>query len=364
MIPWNRFHDFFAQNWNRFQLSKGFMPTTIKDVARQANVGVGTVSRVINDSPNVSSATRDRVLNAIAKLDYTPSNLGRRLSLGKTHTIGVIAPFFTSPSVIERIQGIESALTDTDYAFTLFNVESLPSRHKHFRNASRRDHLDGLIVITLKPTAEEMERFAKNQTPLVLIDQKDDHLHSVYIDDVYGGEIATRHLIDLGHTKIGFISDFIDDPLSDPFRFSSSRNRFEGYCKAHKAHGLDINPLFIKQGFTAEHIAHNLALQLLQQTDPPTAIFAASDTQAFGVMEAAKDLGLEIPRDLSVIGYDDIEVTKYLDLTTIRQPLNQSGQLGAQLLLTIMSSDTLSPVQNQLNVELVPRGSTAPPSGL
>lgn len=339
------------------------MSTTIKDVARKANVGVGTVSRVLNDSPNVSAPTRDRVLTAIAELDYIPSTLGRRLSLGKTHTIGIIAPFFTSPSVIERIRGIESALAGTDYAFTLFSVESLPSRHKHFRNASRRDHLDGLILITLKPTTEEMERFTKNQTPLVLIDQKDDQLHSVYIDDIHGGEIATRHLIELGHTKIGFLSDYIDDPLSDPFRFSSSRNRFEGYCKAHKAHGLDINPDYTKQGFTAEHIAHNLALELLQQNTPPTAIFAASDTQAFGVMKAAKDLGLKIPQDLSVIGYDDIEVTKYLDLTTIRQPLTQSGKLGAQMLLTAMSADQLSPIQNQLDVELIPRGSTAPPNG-
>lgn len=330
---------------------------TIRDVARQAGVGVGTVSRVLNDSPSVSQATRRKVLSAIQELNFTPNPFARRLSLGKAMTIGVIVPFFTRPAFVERLRGIEYALVNSDYDLVLYNVETVERRNAYFRQAPRRERVDGLLIMALSPTDEDAQRFIASGVPTLLVDAFHPHLNCIMIDDVTGGYAATQHLISLGHQRIAYISDFVNNP----FDFTASRRRYEGYRQALADAGIPYNPAYHQQGDHGRAQAQEMAERLLTLPVPPTAIFAASDTQAIGVMQAAESVGCRVPEDLSIIGYDDIEIAEYLNLTTIRQPLFMTGVEGVHLLLSIIEQPPLTPIHIQLATELVARGTTSRP---
>jgi DNA-binding LacI/PurR family transcriptional regulator len=330
-------------------------PATIRDVAEQAGVGVGTVSRVLNDHPSVSDVTRQKVQAAIKALNYTPNPIARRLSLRKTLTIAVIAPFFTRPAFIERLRGVQYALADSEYDLILFNVETTDRRNAYFQDVPRRERVDGLLILSLSPGDADVDRFLRAGVPTVLVDTRHPRLSRIVIDDMAGGRLATEHLIELGHRKIGFLGD----QLENPFNFVSSRDRFQGYRQALAKANIPYRPEYHLQGEHGRAQARQMARDILALPDPPTAIFAASDTQAIGVLEAARDLGLEVPEQLSVIGYDDIEIAEYLHLTTIRQPLFASGVEGVELLFESIANPLLSPRRVLLPVELIVRGTTA-----
>jgi DNA-binding LacI/PurR family transcriptional regulator len=334
------------------------MPATIRDVAQQAGVGLGTVSRVINDSASVSDVTRQRVLDVIKNLNYVPNPTARRLSLGKTLTIAVIVPWFTRPAEVERLRGIEHALVESNYDLILYNVETPAQRDLYFRDIPRRERVDGVLIVSLTPRDGDVKPFKKANVPIVLVDAHHAslaRLNQVVTDDVTGGCEATQHLIELGHRRIAYISDYLDEP----FNFTSSRDRLTGYQQALQAAGIPFRPDYHLQGDHGRAEAHRLAAQLLALPDRPTAIFAASDTQAMGVLEAARDADLRVPDDLSVIGYDDIEIAEYLGLTTMSQKLYQSGQRGVELLLAVLENPDAQPVTEVLPAQLTVRATTA-----
>jgi DNA-binding LacI/PurR family transcriptional regulator len=331
---------------------------TIRDVARLAGVGIGTVSRVINNSPLVSEPTRQRVMWAIEELAFVPNQTARKLSLGKTLTISVITPFFTRPAFIERLRGIEQTLAKSAYEMTLYNVESVARRDECLREVPLRERTDGIIILSLSPNDADLPYLESVKVPIVLIDAQHAALTRftrILIDDVAGGRAAVNHLIELGHRQIAYISD----PLETPFNFTSSRDRFTGYRQALQQAGIAFRPEYHLQGEHGRAPAHRMAKQLLSAANPPSAIFAASDTQALGVLEAARESGLRVPQDLSVIGYDDIEISEYLGITTMRQQLYESGLRGVELLLASLADPSLAPVCEYLPVELVVRGTTA-----
>ena len=333
---------------------------TIRDVAKQAGVGLGTVSRVINDSPMVSANTRRRVLQVIAELNYVPNPTARRLSLGKTLTIAVIAPFFTRPAVIERLRGIEHTLVESEYDLNIYNVETVKRRDECIREVTRRERSDGVIIVSLPPHDADIARLAQADVPIVLVDANHPDLTSlnrVIVDDVAGARVATQHLIDLGHRRIGFFSDVIDNP----FNFTSSRDRYQGYRRALEDAGIPYRSEYCAEDEHGRSEARLWATRVLALAERPTAIFAASDTQAMGVLEAARSAGMQVPQDLSVIGYDDIEIAEYLNLSTVRQMLYESGQRGVELLLESLEQPPDSPVCEVLPTELVVRQMTAPP---
>jgi LacI family transcriptional regulator len=333
---------------------------TIRDVAKRAGVGVGTVSRVLNNSPLVSEATRQKVLEVIKELDFHPSPVARRLSKGgRSLAIGIIVPFFTRPAFVGRLQGIEAAIAQTEYDLVLYNVEAPEQRDDLCRRIPTERRIDGLIVISLRPSSREVEHFKQAGLPVVLVDANHPDLMSIEIDDVDGGCQVTQHLLDLGHTKIAYVSDLFDSP----FGFQSSIQRFQGYKAVLEANDIPLRSEYHKQGEHGRHVAHRLTQELMELDDPPTAIFASSDTQALGVMEALQQMGLRIPEDVSVVGYDDIEVSAYVGLTTVHQPMYQSGVEGVQALLQLLdeeSPDAL-PASYALPVSLVVRETTALP---
>jgi LacI family transcriptional regulator, galactose operon repressor len=301
----------------------------IRDVAALAGVGVGTVSRVLNDSPGVARATRERVRAVMDELGYRPSATARNLSLGRTQTLGVIAPFFTSPSVVERLRGIDDVVGRSPYDLTLFNIETRDQRRAALRRFARRDRVDGVLIISLPLTPAEIRALNRDGLPAVCVDVANAILPHVAIDDVGGGAMAARHLLEAGHRHIAFIGDVEENP----FGFASSERRLQGFRAALDGAGVALPSSYVKRGPFGRATAGRLARQLLSLRRRPTAIFAASDVQAFGVLDAAARAGLTVPDDLSVIGFDDIELAAAIGLTTVRQPLRESGRAGAALLL-------------------------------
>jgi DNA-binding LacI/PurR family transcriptional regulator len=306
---------------------------TIRDVARHAGVSVATVSRVLNDIPVVRTEMAERVREAIAELGYRPSSTARSLSLGRSQAIGVVAPFFTTPSVVERLRGVSERAGAQGYGLMLFDVETPDQRAGAFRDFARLDRVDGLIVISLPLFDDEVEALTRDHLPVVMVDIGHPDVPHVVTDDVRGGELATEHLLARGHHRIGFVGDRPDNP----FGFTSSERRRRGLHRALEAAGIPAAPDLEVHGRHGRDEARALATELLRRDDRPTAIFAASDTQAVGVLEAARMLGLRVPEDVAVIGFDDIEAAELLGLTTVRQPLRQSGAHGADLLLAAIA---------------------------
>lgn len=331
------------------------MPTTIHDVARRAGVGIGTVSSVLNNSRPVNDETRQKVLEAVAELDFVPNSSGRRLSMGKTHMVAVVIPFFTSAAQIERLRGVMSVIADTDYDISLFPVETVPQRNEVFQTVPRRGRVDGLLIFSLIPTEADIRRIRRQDIPTVLVEGCHPELPSIYVDDVIGAQLAVQHLIELGHQKIAHIGTYLKDPFDAPF----SRNRYLGYRQALEAAGVPLRPEYHRQGWHSREDGRNLALELLSLPDPPTAIFTFSDEMALGVLETARDLKLDVPGDLSVVGYDDIEVAQFIQLTTVRQQLFESGVHGIDLLLDAIAQPDGANDNLQLPTELVTRRTTA-----
>jgi DNA-binding LacI/PurR family transcriptional regulator len=299
-------------------------------VARRAGVGVGTVSRVLNESESVSPDAQTRVHRAMEQLGYRRSAIARSLSVGRAHALGVVAPFFTTPSVIERLRGVADRLEELDYNIVLFSVENTAQRADAFRDFARHDHVDGLLVISLPLTDEEVDGLRRDRLPVVMVDVAHPSVVHVGIDDVRGGELAAEHLLARGHRRIGFVGDTPENP----FGFTSSERRLNGFRRALRAAGVERVPALEKRGHYGREPARAQALALLRGEDRPTAVFAASDVQAFGVLEAATTLELRVPEDVAVIGFDDIEMAAVVGLTTVRQPLRATGARGADLLLS------------------------------
>lgn len=333
---------------------------TISDVATRASVAESTVSRVLNNSPRVSEATRAKVLAAIDILDYRPNPLAQGLSKGRCQTLGAIVPFFTHASAVERLRGVVEVLDRSRYDLVLFNVETPLHRDEHFATLTRRDRADGLLVTSLPPPPGSLKRLVESGVPVVLLDARGHGVPMVVTDDVEGGRIATRHLLELGHERIAFIGDEPQNPLG----FTSSRDREEGFRETMAGAGLPVPDTVVSHGPHVRPIARDLAGEILAlpPSERPTAVFAASDTQALGVLEAARARGLDVPGDLSVIGFDDVEVSSYAGLTTVRQPLYESGQRAAALLLDALDAHELpEPAEHRLGLELVVRATTGAP---
>jgi DNA-binding LacI/PurR family transcriptional regulator len=327
---------------------------TIRDVARQAEVGVGTVSRVLNDSPLVSADARKRVWSTIDELGYRRSSAARNLSLGRTQTIGVVAPFVSTRSVAERLRGVVGQLRERgDYDLLLFDVETLQQRADALRDFARSDRVDGLLVISLRLSDAEVESLRRDALPVVLVDVGHPALPRVVIDDVLGGEMATEHLLAKGHRRIGFVGD-----APTPFGFTSSERRRRGMCRALRRAGIEPQNLLEQRGPHGRDDARELADRLLRLPSRPTAIFAASDVQAMGVLEAAAALKLHVPGDLAVIGFDDIDAAASLGLTTVRQPLRETGAQGAGLLLSAIEKRDVRPVEVLAPLAVIGRRTT------
>jgi LacI family transcriptional regulator len=330
--------------------------STIQDVARQAGLGDGTVSRVLNDSPLVSEATRAKVQSAIDVLDYRPSAIARALSRQRGTAVIVVAPFFSHPSMVLRLRGVAAALGQSDFDLVLFDAESSDQRDRRLEEALRPGRAAGVIIISLPIDGGAVAGLVGAHVPVVSINCRVPGCSEVWVDNEAGGYLAARHLVDLGHRRIAFMG-----PPAHTFAADASLEKCRGFNCALSEAGIAVRPEYLKFVQVGRGETHRATAELLGLAEPPTAVIAASDLRALGILEAARLAGVRVPGGLSVVGFHDIEVASYVGLTTVRQPLYESGVRGAELVLGALSGDEIAGTSVELPLSLVVRETTAPP---
>jgi LacI family transcriptional regulator len=337
---------------------------TIYDVARTAGVGVGTVSRVLNNSTRVSPETQEKVLSAIRVLGFRRSKVARQLSTGIQHrNIGAIMPFITHPSFVERLRGMQLALNhqDNDFNLVLYNVSEPERYHEQLLAMVEQATVDGLLIATLNVSDDQRDLLTQAGIPFVtLSDACGEALNCISPDNRHGGYVAAQHLLELEHRRVAYVGD----EFPDVYGFPTGELRYEGYRSALNDYGVPYRSEYVCLGVHGEETAHKLTQHLLALPEPPTAIFAMSDIQAVGCILAIREAGLRVPEDISVIGFDDVQLSRYIGLTTVRQHLEQSGYLGMQLLLNMLTAPDNVVARPLPPLELVVRGSTQHWSGL
>jgi len=310
---------------------------TIYDVAKTSGVSISTISRVLNSPDKVNPETRKRVMSSIDLLGFVPKAEARARALQHTSRIGVLTPFFTAPSFVQRLRGVASALSRANYELVIYPVDSVEHLQGYISSIPIMQNVDGLIIMSLAIDDEDARRLHDNGIQTVLIEYSHARLNSIEIDDVYGGQLAARHLIERGHKRIAFLGD-IEPP--EKYAIHPVKSRLQGFKKMLDETGIPLAKKYIRQAAYSQESSQQAALELLSMDQPPTAIFATADIQAISIMKIARQRKLRIPDDVAVIGFDDIDIAEYMDLTTVRQNLDESGRLAAEILLThIVESD-------------------------
>ena len=321
---------------------------TLASIAAAAGVSLPTVSKVVNGKQDVSAATRDRIQALLEQHNYVPvARKGNEDLL-----VDVVLPALESPWAIEILRGItESGLQ------VVVNTLSRPVGKDWVQSliaGGRR----GALVVTSRLTAADQRRLGRSKLPVVVIDPVDmpgQDVPSVGATNWAGGLAATEHLIELGHRRIAVIGG--------PEPYLCSRARIDGYRAALERAGIAVDPDLLRHGTFRHQGGYDSACALLELPDPPTAVFAGSDEQAFGVMEAARLKGLRVPDDLSVVGFDDLPMARWSSppLTTVRQPLADMGRMAGRMLHELIDGNELASQRVELATHLVPRASTATP---
>lgn len=333
-------------------------PATIEDVARVAGVSLATVSRALRGLPNVAAVTRQRVERVADELGYRPDPNASRLATGRSRTVGVAVPYISQWYFSQVVAGIEAVLADQGYDLLLISVgtEEAKRRFVHeWPNLQRR--VDALILVDLGFDADELALFEQDHALVVTIGYDFPAFSAVTIDNRAAAQLAVSHLTGLGHRSIGLIGDDPEGPIS----FDVPNERRAGYLAALQAVGITPDAQLEAAGsFTIDGGADAMR-RLWELDEPPTAVFAMSDEMAFGAMRFAKEAGIRIPEDLSLVGFDDHDLAGLLGLTTIRQPVSESGGTAARLVLDTLAAQGTT-AHHRAATRLILRTSTAPPS--
>jgi DNA-binding LacI/PurR family transcriptional regulator len=332
--------------------------STITDVARVAGVSVATVSRALRGLDRVSADTRERVLRVARELDYVASPTATSLASGRTQVVGVVAPFLTRWFFSELVSAIEKTLRRHGHHVLLFDLEDVDftSRLPLSQNMLWK-RVDGLITLTIPMTADEVALVDRLGFPLVAIGTPVPGRTCVAIDDEAAVRTATEHLLGLGHTRIAYVGAVPDGAA----HLLTPRARLRAFRATMCDHALAVPEHWVRSSdWTADGAAAEAA-RLLTAPDPPTAVVAASDEVAFGVLAAARRHRVDVPARLSVVGVDDHYLSGVLDLTTVRQDVAAQGRRAAELLLAALVADEPPPTCTELlPTELVVRLSTGP----
>jgi LacI family transcriptional regulator len=332
---------------------------TIKEVADHAGVSVATVSRVVNKTGYVSLDLQERVQNAMRTLNYRPSALARSLRRQETQTIGILVPQLDQPFFSALVFAVEKTLFSSDYRALICSAEERRDKEDAYIEMLMRQRVDGVILVPTGQSTDNVRRLLDEGVPVVLVDRDIPNLaiNRVLCNNYPGGASAIEHLLALGHRRIGMIGG--------PDYSEAIIDRMNGAREALLAAGVEVDPALCITGSMPQfEMGYTMGMQLLDRSDRPTAIFAFNDVIAIGVLHAAAELGLRLPDDLSVIGFDDIPAAAYSipELTTVAQPIYAMGEQAANLLIRhIRDSD--APVESvKLETQLIIRKSTAPPN--
>ncbi|SAK78527.1 ribose operon repressor [Caballeronia catudaia] len=301
---------------------------TIKDVAAIAGVSFTTVSHVVNNSRPVSADVRAKVERAIRELDYVPSAVARSLKARSTATIGLLVPNATNPYFAELARGVEDGCAKNGYCVFFCNSDDDPAKQRSYLRVLQEKRIDGLVIASAGEDSVLAQCLAGAREPLMIVDRNIEGLQSdlVQIDHEKGAYLATRHLLQLGHSQIGCITG--------PVATAVSAMRLHGFIRAMAERGVEIAPNAIQQSDFSATGGYAAASQLLDNMKP-TAIFACNDMMGIGALRAAAERHIDVPTDCSIIGFDDVELSRYTypALSTVGQSVRALGEMAAQTLI-------------------------------
>jgi LacI family transcriptional regulator len=328
---------------------------TLEMVAKEAGVSMATVSRIINGTAQVSDQRKSAVERAIAKLNFRPNQAARGLAMGKSTTIGVITQAIDSPFYGEALRGIEDHLQKRGYAALFMSGNWDEQDEERCMRELMARRVDGIIMFSGRMQDSELASHAR-KVPIVLCGRrlKSAGVFSLYIDDEEGGLLATRHLIELGHRRIAFIAGILDHP--------DAIERLEGYRRALSDAGIPYDPQLVVPGDFHEEGGVDATMRLLSLNIPFTALFCVNDQTAYGACLALHRSGLSVPRDVSVVGFDDLHSSAYRvpPLTSVRQAVRSLGESSAEAMLQMLKKER--PRASLPPVELIVRESSAAPN--
>jgi DNA-binding LacI/PurR family transcriptional regulator len=342
------------------------MRVSIKDIAKAAGVSHSTVSRALSDSPLVSDETKARIQRLAQEMGYSPNTLARSLVTRQTYTIGVVVTTIADPFVAEVVQGIEATAHDYNYTVILCSSGAQPEREIAAVEMLRSKRVDGVIVTSSRIGALYLEHLERIGAPIVLINNHNEssgrYTFTVTVDNRHGGYLATEHLVQLGHRRIAYVTA--------PADHSSDLDRMAGYRQALIAGGIEPDPALIVPGNGRADGGEQALPALIELSEPPSAVFCYNDMTAIGLMHAARQVGLSVPGDMAVVGFDDIPFASYFypPLTTIAQPKIEMGRLAMKMTLSLMTIGEENHEEEISNVvvrgTLVVRASTVENQGL
>jgi DNA-binding LacI/PurR family transcriptional regulator len=334
------------------------MPVTIKDVARESGVNISTVSRALNNGYGVNDQTREHVISVAARLNYRPNRIARGLATGRSHSLGLIISDIRNPFFAEVARGAEDAARTGHCDLVLCNSDLHADKQMQYVQSLLDKRIDGIMMNSVSMLSREQQaQLAGSGVPIVLLNRPaSNHTFStVCADNEAGGALAARYLLGLGHRKIAH--------LTGPRQHGNLSDRARGFVRELAAAEHPVQPIVLHGKFTFDGGAE-LTGKLLDEHPDVTAIFAANDVMAFGVVQAVLDRGLHIPDDLSLIGFDNIEFSRIVHppLTTIHQPKYQMGSAAVDILLRLArEKDKQIPEHRRLGVELIERQSCQHP---
>jgi LacI family transcriptional regulator len=340
--------------------------TTIRDVAKYAGVSVGTVSNVLNNSSLVRPETRERVLAAIAALNYHPTAAARSLNTQLTNTIGMVRTELrpssmtgeSDPFILDLIDGVSTAAIGTGIGLTFWTIPVGPQELALYQRLVLGRQVDGLILFAVRENDPRIDFLLEHDFPFVVFGRFNSHenIHWIDVDGAFGIQLAVKHLTELGHTRIAYISP--------PGEQHLARQRWHGFESSLNEAGLEVDHNLVFEGDFTEKSGQLGAHYLLDQSQPPTALICNNDRMAFGAMRAIQARGLEAGRDVSVVGFDDIPLARYWHppLTTVYQPTREIGGMLFALLQDVIVGDVADSNTRQLiKPELRVRDSTSKP---
>jgi len=305
---------------------------TIYDIAREAKVGIGTVSRVFNDSPNVSDKTRSKILAVAERMRYQPHASAQALARKHSYTLSVIIPFFTNYFSIEVLKGMQETLAETGYDILLHGVNNTEQIDEFLRRGMKKGRVDGMIFVSMNLMDKQTRLIQEQKLPVVLLDTYRPEFDSIRVENFEGALHATQYLIRLGHRRIGMINASM--------RSFPAQERFKGYKEALRGAGIELSDECIvsssndKQDGFNKNAGYTAMKELLErEIQRPTAVFVSSDVQAIGVLSAMEERALHCPEDIAIVSYDDIELAKHFHLTTMHQPMSEMGELAIRKII-------------------------------
>lgn len=329
---------------------------TIKDIAKEIGVSASTVSRALSDSPLVNAETKERVHRVARRLGYERNEVARALVMGSSGAVGLLVPDITNPFFSDVARGVGEIADRAGYGVILCNTDGRPDRELSYVRLMRRKRVDGLLLCSTTIDAPYLKEVQQAKTPFILVSRlcSNPDLPFVITDDRQGARLAVEHLIALGHERIGFIGG--------PENVQSSRDRFLEYAAVLSENDCAVVDAWHHFADFTQEAGREAGHRLLSLADRPTAVFAANDVTALGVLEVAEGMGLRVPGDLSLVGYDDISYASLprIQLTTIAQPAVEMGQIAADWLLSRIDADDVGTLQRVLKPRLVVRSTTGP----